>query len=413
MNEPFPTLSLKERDRRWERTRNLMRVKDVACLIVAGFRGREQMESYLCNDSAEGILIFPLHGEAVHLTSTGTRITRHLESHLRGEVPWVDDLRVGSNGPALVKVLTDKGLEKGRIGVVGLESGAPGEKDGIFPYRTWAHVLENLPGASFIELSGAFAEMMLVKSREELNLARFCAGIGEKACKKMLDLVRPGLNERELYAAIMEVIFTAGATAPPPHLILHSGKENLSWGPPTWTYQGGAARTLEEGDLVLAEIFPRYGGIETQQQMAVHIRPVNRTMGECARAARCAYEAGLSAIRPGITFQEVCDSMEKPVLDAGCWYLTPLMHSLSPMGWISKTGGVGIKPDSPMSWLTDKMRPRGMVGADLVLKTGMIFELEPNACIGRQRVNIGGTVIVTEHGAEELNKLSTEMHVIG
>ncbi len=42
-----------------------------------------------------------------------------------------------------------------------------------------------------------------------------------------------------------------------------------------------------------------------------------------------------------------------------------------------------------------------------VLVPGMVFALEPNACIGNHRVNIGGTVIVTATGCEELNHIPT------
>jgi len=43
---------------------------------------------------------------------------------------------------------------------------------------------------------------------------------------------------------------------------------------------------------------------------------------------------------------------------------------------------------------------------------GMIFAFEPNACRGNNRVNIGGTILVTEIGCEELNRLPNEMHVV-
>jgi hypothetical protein len=40
----------------------------------------------------------------------------------------------------------------------------------------------------------------------------------------------------------------------------------------------------------------------------------------------------------------------------------------------------------------------------------MVLELEPNACIGMQRVNLGGGVLVTSGGCEELNVLATRVH---
>lgn len=43
----------------------------------------------------------------------------------------------------------------------------------------------------------------------------------------------------------------------------------------------------------------------------------------------------------------------------------------------------------------------------------MVFEFEPNACIERHRVNIGGTAIVTEHEPEVLNEFPMRMRVAG
>ncbi len=40
----------------------------------------------------------------------------------------------------------------------------------------------------------------------------------------------------------------------------------------------------------------------------------------------------------------------------------------------------------------------------------MSLELEPNACLGACRVNIGGAVLVTGTGAEALNDLPTRVH---
>ncbi len=43
----------------------------------------------------------------------------------------------------------------------------------------------------------------------------------------------------------------------------------------------------------------------------------------------------------------------------------------------------------------------------------MTLELEPKACLGACRINIGGAVLVTETGAESLNDLPTRMYHVG
>jgi hypothetical protein len=42
----------------------------------------------------------------------------------------------------------------------------------------------------------------------------------------------------------------------------------------------------------------------------------------------------------------------------------------------------------------------------------MIFELEPNASYGRTYVDIGGNILVTRNGCEELNNIPTRMIVV-
>ena len=46
---------------------------------------------------------------------------------------------------------------------------------------------------------------------------------------------------------------------------------------------------------------------------------------------------------------------------------------------------------------------------DIVLQRGMVLALEPNACLGDHRVNIGGTIIITDEACEELNTIPTRL----
>ena len=102
MNDSSPTLSLKERDRRWKNTRELMKTQNVECLILPGLHGREAFEGYLSNEYVEGMVIFPVEGEPVLLTFTNTRLFRQIYSAAAlGVTPWIDDTRLGTTGQPL------------------------------------------------------------------------------------------------------------------------------------------------------------------------------------------------------------------------------------------------------------------------------------------------------------------------
>lgn len=67
MEPVYPTLSLRERDRRWRLVRGLMKMRGLDCLIVAGLNSRERLEYYLANDVGHGIVVFPLEGAPTYL----------------------------------------------------------------------------------------------------------------------------------------------------------------------------------------------------------------------------------------------------------------------------------------------------------------------------------------------------------
>ncbi len=401
MSDKFPVLSSKERDRRMARTRDLLKKQGFEGLVLGGLTSREQYDAYLTNDYAEGIVILPAEGEPTYITWQEGRVMRQKEAKARGITPWIEDYRVGVDGPTVAAVIREKGLDAKRLGVVGLDSKGPAEMNGFIPYSLWSKVLAALPKTEFMDISAAFAAMMLVKSEEELVMMRRSAAIGEEACQVMLDIARPGVTELEITTAVLHTIFKNCAFSPPPFLILHSGPETVSWGPPMWRYQGGETRTLQKGDMVLAEIFPRYGGFESQQQMAIALAPVDDVHRECAALARQGYEAGLAVLRPGVTFQKVADEMEKPIKKAGCWHITPMIHSLSPLAWVGRVEASTKGATGKGAW---ESQP-------LYIEAEMVFEFEPNAQRGSHRVNIGGTVVVTDTGVEELNSLATRMHV--
>ncbi len=316
----------------------------------------------------------------------------------------------GTNQPraAAAQVLQDKGLDRGKIGVVGFGPTAPGEAEGLLPLGFWNNLTKSLPGATFDDFTQAYTDLILVKSDEELALLRYAAGVSERACQVMLEVCRPGISEATVYAEIMREIYRHGCDVRYPMLSLHSGAANIGWGPPRWIQRAEPPRRLQAGDLVQAEIHTTYGGQEAQVQMSVALDPLDDTNRCLEDVVRRAYEAGLQAVRPGATFADVVHAMEQPIAAAGAWGKTPLLHTLT-------FGSTGFTPANREQLRGTREEPieggqrPGIRRPDLVLQPGMGLELEPNACLGLHRVNIGAGVVVTPTGPEELNSLPTRV----
>jgi len=61
------------------------------------------------------------------------------------------------------------------------------------------------------------------------------------------------------------------------------------------------------------------------------------------------------------------------------------------------------------TWAEELVRAAGIRRGDLVLAPGMGIEIEPNACIGMRRINLGAAVVVTQTQPEQLNDLPSRV----
>ena len=406
-----PMLSLKERDRRWALVRRMMKEKGLDCLIVAGLQDRSQLDCYLSYEPGQGVVILPLQGEPTYLTWHGSKVGRHVENYThRGITPWIEDWRVGGWGGDWVSVIKEKGFESAAIGVAGLAFRGAFTRDGFIPYKTWSYVLEHLPGATFVEVSSPFSEIMQLHSEEELTMMRYSAMIGERVCQAMLDITKPGVSENEIYAVIAETTYRHGGRFIMPNMRI--GPTNVGAGPPVWIYQGQKRPYLvKKGDVLGSEIFVSYGGLETQQQMTIALEPVSDIAKKCAEVANSSYKAGLKMCYPGRTFKEVADAMEAAVVDAGCWHMGPLLHTM-PIGAGVSALDVGVSAWAKCHNLKGEWKDQTGVISEMVLEPGMSLQLEPNACLDDLRINVGCNVIITKGEPEELNKLPVEMRIV-
>jgi len=405
-----PSLSLEERDRRWGRVRALLGARGLQGLIVGTFRSREAYDSYLTNDHLDGTVIFPLDGAPTAITWNSTHLSRANESAARGEVDWVADRRPAFGGAATAEIVREKGLAQARLGIVGLSATSAGEREGTLPHSFWQNLIAALPQAGFEDVTEAYADLVLVKSAEEAALVRYAAAVSEAACRRMLDACVPGVAEDEVYAATMAEIFRHGCDVRYPMMSLHSGPANIAWGRPRWIVRAEPPRVLAAGDMVQAEIHTCYGGQEAQVQMAVGIGDIGDVNRRCAAIARDSYEAGLAIIRPGLRFEALIRAMAAPIEAAGCWAKTPLAHTMN-YGAVGGTQANRAQIAETPEGRIEAAVPARMRRPDMALVPGMLLELEPNACLGSHRVNIGGPVLVTETGCEELSDLPTRMRL--
>ena len=412
LNFSIPTYSLAERDRRWTLARAFMDHEGLDALIVFGEHEDAGpspfcVDTWFTNDRAGMTVVFPRSEEPIALVPISTYINDHLMSSRRGDASWItaERIRVGRHSGELVDTLNEHGLARGTIGVVGLEPYIPWHPDGIVPYRLWSTILERFPNVEFKPVGLDLTRLMMTLSQEEVAVVRHSASIGDAMARAMVDAARPGVSEAEVFKAGMAAAHERGTAVPAMHLC--SGSEPSGSGPPPWTYRPQAPRTLQDGDLILTEVFSNFGMRQTQHQVAIAIGEVHKEFERCARIARTCYDAGLETLRAGAKFGDVAEAMLKPLEEAGGWVRGPQIHGLNPFGSMCRfSGNYGQIPGADRY---PHVTGRPIELAEMELEPGMTFAFEPGCGLGSRIITIGGTVVVGEDGPIELNAYTAHL----
>ncbi|MFD6189703.1 M24 family metallopeptidase [Streptomyces sp. NPDC060275] len=409
-----PAFSMAERDRRWDLARAFMEREGIDALLVFGEHEDAgpapfAYDTWFTNGRAGTTVVFPRNGEPVSLLPMEMFTKDHLESARRGDVVWIppENLRMPRDSRAIIAALGELGLEQATVGVVGLEPYPPWHPEGIVPHRLWDAVRTAFPAARFTPAGMALSRLIMPLGPEEIAVVRHSARIGDAMVRAMVGTAAAGVPESEVYAAGMAAGYARGTT--PAAMHFWTGPAPLASGPPPWSYRPQAPRVLEHGDVVSAEVFSNAAGRHTQHQVTLTIGEPHEELRRAADVARAAYDAGLNALRPGRTFGEAVDDIRKPYADAGGWEFGPAVHTLNPMiaagGFPNdasrRMAGAGAYPPE------DDHRPT--MAADMVLEPGMTFALEPNYAYGRHLAYLGGTVIVGDDDAIELNPYTARL----
>lgn len=407
-----PVYSLAERDRRWALAQQLMDAEEVDALLIYGEREGTgpapfAPDTYFTNDRPGALVIFPREGEPVALYNIPEMAIDHLEARRRDEAIWVqpEHLRVGRFPPDIVTALRDYGLGQSRLGVLGQDPYPPYYFTGALVHGIWQAITTLLPQVTLKSVWRSFYMQTVCQSDEELAVLAWAARAGERIARAVLQATHPGALESDLYAAAMQAAFGSGVASP--GILLLSGADPVGWGPPAWIYRPQKPRMIQDGEVVLSEIFTTFGMREAQQQLAIAVGKIHAEHERGAYVVRRSYEAALQMLRPGRRLAEVVHAMEQPLREAGAWNIRPLIHGMNPFSSIGGfLGGLERIPGA------DRYHHLGsipLVLGELELRPGMTFAVEPNCGFGLYEMTCGTTVVVGEDEPIELGTLSTHL----
>lgn len=386
----IPAFSEEEGQRRWKKTRELMMDREIDCLLVAGstFNCKAAYSDirYLTNAIPwwdDSYLVFPIEGDPVLYVWS-----MHIQ-YWNEKVSWVPIVHcerylTRKNYPELIAdKVKDLGLEKGSLGIVNKY---------IWFIYTYERVKELLPSAKFVEAGEVLRAARRVKSPAELEYVRKAGECADMGWEAMLNVAKPGVTEYELVAECERAMVRNGAELGS-FTLLNSKQWPDGYGFP----HGGSYRKLQQGDIIINEITPCYGGYFVQLVRPISLGTPPDDYIELLNINKGMYRIAYESLRAGNVAQEISDK-------ATDWALAQ---------------GRPLSAARPSLQLVDSILTTPTFMGEL--KAGMVFVNHPwtappqadiTARKGHMGHMIGNTLIITEGEPECVSKFLLELTVV-
>ncbi|MGH3251432.1 MAG: M24 family metallopeptidase [Trebonia sp.] len=201
---------------------------------------------------------------------------------------WMSDTRpLSARSPsALTERL--KAIGPARLGVAHHE---------LLPGLLLNEIARALPGTEIVSATGLMDDVRLVKSDWEIARMRRAARVVDAGWAAFVDVLKPGLPEHGIVAAVEAAIKGLGAEDNF-MLIASGGDEVRGMTAPT-------PRVLRPGDMVRTELTPQLNGYWLQICRSAVVGKASDAQRRSFDLFNEAVEAGIAAVHPGVTAHEV------------------------------------------------------------------------------------------------------------
>jgi Xaa-Pro aminopeptidase len=255
----------------------------------------------------------------------------------------------------------------------------------------WAlHLLalqQRLPASSYRSLTEALPMMRAVKGADELARLAAAGAAADATYGEILKVRFEGRRETEVAADLAGLLRQFGHEQVD-FTVVGSGPNGAN------PHHEAGDRVIQQGDAVVLDFGGLMFGYGSDTTRTVCVGEPTEEIGEVHHVVRRAQEAGVAAVRPGVTCQDIDRAARAVIRDAG--YGDAFIH---------RTGhGIGVTTHEP---------PYMVEGEEQPLVPGMCFSVEPGIYLaGRFGVRIEDIVTVTEDGGRRLNSTDHTLAIV-
>ena len=231
--------------------------------------------------------------------------------------------------------------------------------------------------------------MTMIKTDDEIAMIQKAAEIGDQVFDKVINLMKPGMSEREVSGEISYYTKNFGGDGDAFEVIVASGERSAL------PHGLASEKKLKKGEMITLDFGVRYRGFNSDMTRTVALGKVSTELQKMYDVVRVAQQRAIDKAHPGMNGREL-DNVARD-------YIT--LH-----GYGSKFGhgtghGLGIE--------VHEIPVIAQRGERFTLEPSQVFTIEPGIYIeGLGGVRIEDDVIMRKDNVEVINKSPKELIVL-
>jgi Xaa-Pro aminopeptidase len=174
-----------------------------------------------------------------------------------------------------------------------------------------AELEDKAEGVKVVPFGRKIEELRAVKDPSELELLATACRISGQAIAEVFALIRPGVTERQLAAALDRRMVDLGAERPAFDTIVASGPNGAI------PHHAPTDRPMRRGDLITMDFGALYGGYHADMTRTVALGEPAGWQREIYELVAAAQRSGIEAARPGADVADVDAAARDLIRDAG------------------------------------------------------------------------------------------------
>lgn len=180
------------------------------------------------------------------------------------------------------------------------------------------------PIVEVVDIAPVMDDLRMVKDASEIVLMHGAAGIAGIGMETAVKTLRAGITENEVAAEVEYAMRKAGGHGVATPVFVNSGIRS------GWLHGTASDKVIEEGDLVVLDLVPRYKGYCANLCRTFVIGEPSAKQADMFATYKNAQAAGIAALKPGAKMRDI-DTAAKAVFTEngyGEFYVAGISHSI-------------------------------------------------------------------------------------